>query len=573
MNAFPIQVLKFGSSVLADADSLDQAVHEIYRCWRQGQRVIAVVSAVGDTTDRLLQRAHQSTPRPDAGALAELLATGEAESVALLNLALGRVGIPAAALDASRVGLRTCGPQLDARPVGLDHQGLLRRLQQTPVLVVPGFVGVHPDGGLSLLGRGGSDLSALYLAHCLDARCRLLKDVAGLYEWDPARPGPEPAFYPAITYEDALALDGAILQHKAVEFARAHGIRFEVGRCGAALHSEVGAEATTRAVSPPPKAPLRVCLLGLGNVGFGVWRHLQRHPGRFEVVSILVRSTAAPRLDGVDAALLCTDLEHALAVHPEVVVDAAGYQAYGALGLERIRECSRAFITADKEVMVLVGEGLHSDAVEGFPVGSSATVGGGMPALEGVTRTAAAAGVRSLCGVLNGTCNFVLDRVAEGAELEQAVAEAQQFGFAEADAQADLDGSDAARKLVILARAAWGGDLAFEDVVRRGIDTLTPDDLVPRAGQVLRLLAHAEELESGRIRARVEVRWLPQEHPLAQARAEGNALWIEDRTGHRRLLTGKGAGRWPTAEAVFADLMELWRASPSDAPARQEARA
>lgn len=240
-------VLKFGGSVLTTEADLPTVVGEIARHLRLGLRVVAVVSAIGETTDRLLEKARGFGEPSDPGALAALLATGEAASSALLGLALARAGAPAVVLDAAAIGLRVRGPALDATPVTLGVPRVHEALERRPVLVVPGFVGVRADGSAAVLGRGGSDLSALFIASRAGARCRLVKDVDGLYERDPAArgEGPPPRRFRTISFDDALRLDGAIVQHKGVRFARAAGLRFEVGCIGGGRFTVVGAAEST----------------------------------------------------------------------------------------------------------------------------------------------------------------------------------------------------------------------------------------------------------------------------------------------------------------------------------------
>lgn len=233
----PIIVLKFGSSVLPSESRLGGAVDEIERFVRRGSRVVAVVSAFGSTTDDLIAHARQYGASPPEDALAALLATGEARSVALLGLALHRAGIGARVLDAAAIGLRTRGPTLDAQAVSLDAAAVHRSLGEAPVLVVPGFVGrCLTHGRATLLGRGGSDLTALFIAAEIGASCRLVKDVNGLYDRDPAEDSPgEPAArrFSTVRYEDVLGLDEGIVQHKAVRYARSRALEFTVTCLGA----------------------------------------------------------------------------------------------------------------------------------------------------------------------------------------------------------------------------------------------------------------------------------------------------------------------------------------------------
>jgi len=148
--------------------------------------------------------------------------------------ALDRAGIPACGLDATRIGLITDGPVLDASPRKLDAAAIQIALEGTcPSSLCRVSLDIAATEPPRLLGRGGSDLTALYLAQQLKAsRCLLIKDVDGLYEWDPAEEGPSPRRYRELTWDDALGLTGRIVQHKAVQFAQDHGLSFEVTTLG-----------------------------------------------------------------------------------------------------------------------------------------------------------------------------------------------------------------------------------------------------------------------------------------------------------------------------------------------------
>lgn len=211
-------VLKFGSSVLRSAADLPSVVDEIHRWYRNGWRVAAVVSALDGTTDRLLSQARTVAPDPDPHALAELLATGERHSAALLGIALDGAGISARVADPREVRFTTEGTALDAQPVHLDRSVFQAWFTQYAVVVFPGFFGYDAQGRLQLLGRGGSDLSAVYLAEALDAeQCCLLKDVDGVYERDPASAHGEPVQrYATLGYEDAIERAQKLIQPKAV---------------------------------------------------------------------------------------------------------------------------------------------------------------------------------------------------------------------------------------------------------------------------------------------------------------------------------------------------------------------
>jgi homoserine dehydrogenase len=573
MRRQPVIVLKFGSSVLRSEGDLPRAVHEIYRWVREGHRVVAVVSALGDTTDRLLQQAEHYGDEPDWSALAALLATGEATSAALLGLALDRAGVPAVVLDAERIGLRTTGRVLNAQPDGVDVSEIRRVLEECPVAVVPGFVGRTREGGPSVLGRGGSDLTALFLAQQLYAdRCRLIKDVLGLYERDPAKRGPRPRRYGSLTWDDATHLGGGVVQPKALRFAREHHITFEVSALGTNEATVVGGDVAEFATDAVPARPLRIGLLGLGTVGYGVYRELAAHPEWFEVTGIAVR-----RLDRGDArendrgdacedaevpnALLTRDPWEVIAGDCDVVVEAFGGISPAKELIASALQSGTHVVTANKLVLARYGAALRQTAAEGGArLLASAAVGGAVPVLESLERLAETATVRSVEGVINGTCNFVLDELARGLSFDDAVALAQACGFAEADPSFDLDGSDVACKLILLARAAFGADLEFDSMVRSGISELDPRHVFDlyASGRAVRLVGSVKQTPDGLV-ATIEPRVLEGSHPLAAARREHNCVIVELANSERVVLRGKGAGRWPTTEAVFADLMTLAR--------------
>lgn len=536
-----IRVLKLGSSVLPTADALPAAVTEIYRFVRRGERVVVVVSALGDTTDRLLARGR--AVGASGGALACLLATGEAEATALLALALDRAGIPAALLDPAQAGLRGEGDPLDARLVGVDRAALLGHLDGRPVVVIPGFVARAPDGSTCVLGRGGSDLTAVVVAGALGARCRLVKDVPGLAEWDPRRGG-SPRIYARIPWDEARAIGGRVVQEKALLHAEALGLPVEVGALGSDDGTIVG-PGPAEIADIPPRGPLRVGLLGLGTVGLGVYRHLAARPDRFTVTGVAVRDPARHADDRVAPGLLCAD-PWAVLDGCDVVVELLGGLDPALPLVEAALRRGRAVVTANKRLVAEHGDALR--AIPGARLSWSAAVGGALPVLEAVERLAG--DVLSIEGVVNGTCNYVLDRLAEGHGWDEALRGAREAGFAEADPSDDLEGRDAASKLVLLARAAFGRS----PIVRReGIAGLDPAEVHAEAarGRRIRLVARCDGTD-----AVVRPEALPPSHPLASTRDEENRVVVTTRTG-TVLLHGKGAGRWPTAESVLADLLAL----------------
>lgn len=564
-----IVVLKFGSSILADERSLPIAVHEVYRHIRAGKKVVAVVSAMGCTTNKLLEQAARFGPSPDPVGVAALAAIGEAQSVGLLTLALDRAGIPANALDHAALGLRTHGPILDAKLDGIDVGRVRAALADRPVLVVPGFLGRDDLGRTTLLGRGGSDFSALFIAAKLHCRCVLLKDVDGLYEADPSE-NPHARRFEAISYDDLLALPEGVVQHKAVRFAKEHGLVFGVGLVGQPVGSLVGPQATRLAAAKNEKAKLRVAFLGLGTVGLGVFQHVARLPDQFEVAAIGVKNLQKHIEAGIPPTLLAADLEAVVDSHCDVIVETIGGLHPAKELILRALRAGKHVVTANKAVLAAFGDELFAAAkASNVSLVYSASVGGGVPVVESVRRSRDAAGVARIRGVLNGTTNFILGQLEKGREFDAAVKQAQQAGFAEADPSADLDGIDVANKLVVLAREAFGAVISVEIVAREGIRGVSARDvaLARNEGQAIRLVGRLWR-DAQRVHASVAPERVDCTDLLAQTRDEFNAVEIEQTNGEVVKLLGRGAGRWPTAESVFGDLFELAQQISSRSPAR-----
>jgi homoserine dehydrogenase len=576
----PTTVLKFGSSVLRTAGDLPLAVHEVYRVWREGSRVVAVVSALGATTDELLRRADQlglpPEPEPAADALAALLATGEAASAALLTLALRRSGIPATLMDPAQADLRTHGDPLDAEPVAID----VRRLEEAlagGVVVIPGFTGRDGAGRVTVLGRGGSDLTAVFVAFALGARCTLVKDVDGLWTHNPAGraagswPG-RARRYAAASWSTAMRLGGGLVQRKALQFAAAHGLPLHITAPASPLGTAIGPGPDRLAPPAAAAAALRVSLLGCGTVGGGVLVRLLALPELFAVGGVVVRDCSKPRVGDPPADLFGSEWRPLVAQPADVLVELMGGHEPAGSAIREALAAGRHVVTANKAHLAAQVDELERLAADnGVSLRYSAAVGGALPALETVRLAARGGAVRMITGVVNGTTTFVLDQLAGGASRAEAVAAACAAGYAEADPTLDLNGTDAAQKLCLLARVAWGAPPPPERVTVRGIDQLPAGEpAAARAGgRVMRLVATCVRTGRG-LEARVEPVALPQDHPHAVTGA-GNALRVVLESGASFELTAQGAGRWPTTEAVMADLFDLWRERCMAAEAAGEA--
>ncbi|HEX7332512.1 MAG TPA: homoserine dehydrogenase [Pyrinomonadaceae bacterium] len=541
-----IIVLKFGSSVLRSESDLPTAVHEIYRWWREGFQVVTVVSAFGNTTDELTQRAHSVCDQPNDELVAALLATGEAASSALLGLALNRSGIRATVLDAEQAGLATDGPVLDANLTSIDTVSVHEALRNG-VVVLPGFVGRGKSGKKTLLGRGGSDLTALFIAQRLGATCRLIKDVDGLYTSDPNATRTA-ARFGRVSYATAARVGGAVVQRKAIDFAEQHRLKLIVSSAGSSRATEIGPYPDSIVLTNAQVQPLRVALLGCGTVGGGVHQRLAALPEIFDVVGVGTRDVC---------------LETLIAEPVDVVIELLGGEEPARTLISKALRLGRHVVTANKCLLakdLAILQRLASN--NGVALKYSAAVGGVLPALETVTRARKFAPLHSISGVLNGTTNFILDQLANGSDLAGAVSAAQKHGYAERDSQLDLNGTDSAQKLILLARAAFDVDLPLSSIETHGIQNLNANQIqtARNNSRITRLVAECRR-ESHGFAAKVSPVELPFDHPLAHVRGVENRLLIQSQTGKSWDVCGSGAGRWPTTEAVLADLFDLWRNS------------
>ena len=543
-----IIVLKFGSSVLRNENDLPSAVHEIYRWWRDGFQVVAVASAFGNTTDELTRRAHSVCEQPHDELVAALLATGEATSSTLLGLALNRSGIPATVLDAEQAGLTTDGPILDANLTSINAARLHEDLRNG-VIVLPGFVGKARSGTTTLLGRGGSDSTALFLAQRLGGACRLIKDVDGLYTSDPnSRTGAAAARFLRVSYATAARVGGVVVQRKAIDFAERNRLKFTVSSIGSVRATEVGPFTDSVALSDRQVKPLRIALLGCGTVGGGVYQRLAALPEIFDVIGVGTRTT---RLDAL------------IAEPVDVVVELLGGEDPARTLVSKALQLGKNVVTANKALLANDLATLRSLAANsGAMLKYSAAVGGVVPALETVKRARSLAPLHSISGVLNGTTNFILDQLANGSDFAGAILAAQKNGYAERDPQLDLNGTDVAQKLILLARAAFDVDLPLSSVAKQGIENLNPEQVreARNKGRLTRLVAECRR-ESNGVVASVSPVELPHDHPLARVSGVENRLIIQSQNGKTWDVSGRGAGRWPTTEAVLADLFDLWRES------------
>jgi aspartate kinase len=224
-----IVVMKFGGTSVAGTEELRRAAKRIVAAREQGQRVVAVLSARGKTTDRLLEAAREISPQPDPREMDMLLSIGERESCALCAMAIKDMGHQAISLTGSQAGIVTDSSHTKARIIDVRADRIRAALEEDSIVLVAGFQGVSTDSrDVTTLGRGGSDTTAVALAAALGGEvCEIYTDVAGVFSADP-RIVPQARKLPIVSYEEMLemAASGAkVLQLRSVEYARNHGVR------------------------------------------------------------------------------------------------------------------------------------------------------------------------------------------------------------------------------------------------------------------------------------------------------------------------------------------------------------
>ncbi len=227
----PLVVQKFGGSSVADPDRIRRCAQRAYDTRRRGNDVIVVVSAMGKTTDRLIELAEEITPQPPKREVDQLLATGEQVSIALTAMALETLGQPAVSLTGPQVGFYTDSSHTKARIRSINEQVIRRHLADGRVVVVAGFQGVAPDGSITTLGRGGSDTTAVALSAALKAKeCEIFTDVDGVYTADP-RVVPNARKIARISYEaiiELAALGAKVMALRSVLLGAKFGVPIHV---------------------------------------------------------------------------------------------------------------------------------------------------------------------------------------------------------------------------------------------------------------------------------------------------------------------------------------------------------
>lgn len=313
---------------------------------------------------------------------------------------------------------------------------------------------------------------------------------------------------------------------------------------------------------------VRVGVLGLGTVGSALVRLVSQQTQaiemrtgiRVEVTRAAVRNLDASRDLGPSAPVIVSDpMSVVEADDVDLVVELMGGVDPARSLIERAIRLRKPVVSANKELIASCSRELFELADSaGVDLLFEASVAGGIPLLRAIRESLAGDRIRRVLGIVNGTTNFILTQMTEqGTGFDEALAEAQELGYAEADPTADVEGFDAAAKAAIIATLAFGADVTSDDVSRQGITAVTSNDIAAAAalGYTIKLLAVVERSDGG-IGARVAPAMIPNSHPLASVREAFNALFIEADAVGELMLYGRGAGGMPTASAVLGDVVD-----------------
>lgn len=316
---------------------------------------------------------------------------------------------------------------------------------------------------------------------------------------------------------------------------------------------------------------VKIALLGFGTVASGVPFLLTENHEKMEQViqedvvisKVLIRNEAEKsRLEGLgysydfvtDISAILSDKEIA------IVVELMGRIEPAKIYITEALKAGKHVVTANKDLLAVHGAELQALAQEqGVALYYEASVAGGIPILRTLANSFVSDKITRILGVLNGTSNFMMTKmVDEGWTYEKALQTAQELGYAESDPTNDVEGIDAAYKVVILSQFAFGMNLAFEQVGYKGISTITPSDVAvaQELGYVIKLVGDLQETPSG-IAAEVSPTFLPKAHPLASVNGVMNAVFVESIGIGESMFYGPGAGQKPTATSVVADILRV----------------
>src|SRR5690242_11206909 len=329
----------------------------------------------------------------------------------------------------------------------------------------------------------------------------------------------------------------------------------------------------TKTASPGPRPAnvVRVGIVGYGTVGRATAEILSSHADeirrRTDGISIIVTRIArkSPRASetGSNGVTVAADWREVVqAPDVDIVVEAIGGTGIAYDVVRDALENGKAVVTANKALLAKAGSELFTLAREKkLPIGIEASVAGGVPVIRAISEALAADRIKSVYGIVNGTCNYILTQMEQrGIEFAHALEQAQAAGYAEANSSLDIDGLDARDKIAILARIAFGHSVRASEIPVTGIRNITSTDFhyAHRLNSTIRLVASAERAEEG-VHIAVQP-WLePRDSMLAKAAGANNAIFIAGESVGTQMLYGRGAGGGATATAVLSDVLQIAR--------------
>jgi homoserine dehydrogenase len=318
---------------------------------------------------------------------------------------------------------------------------------------------------------------------------------------------------------------------------------------------------------------VKIALLGLGNVGRGVWMILNSNKEEImkrcgyevEVVKVLVRDKNKPRGVEIPNELVTTNFDEILNDESiKIVVEVMGGMEPAREYMLKCMDKKKHIVTANKMLLATGGDELFEKADDkGIMFNYEASVAGGIPIIKGIDESLTANKIETLYGIVNGTTNYILSKMElEGADFDDVLKEAQDKGYAEADPTSDIEGYDAQYKLAILASLAFGSKIDVNNVYREGITNIKAVDMkyAKEFKMGIKLLAIAKEVE-GKVELRVHPTMIPKKHPLSNVYDSYNAVFIRGNAVGDLMFYGRGAGDLPTGSAVVSDIVSIVRSN------------
>lgn len=318
------------------------------------------------------------------------------------------------------------------------------------------------------------------------------------------------------------------------------------------------------------KEKIRAAILGLGTVGTGVYKIIQKQQAEFphkigaelEIAKILVKNAKKVR-EGIDMSLVTDSWEEIINDDSiDIVIEVMGGIEPARTYISEALSHGKHVVTANKDLMAEHGHDLlENAAAHGCDLLFEAAVAGGIPIIRPLKQCLAANTITEIMGIINGTTNFILTKMTEeNMEFSEALSLAQKLGYAEADPTADVEGLDAGRKIAILASIAFNSRVTFSDVYTEGISKITAKDIkyAKELDCVIKLIATAKNTADG-VEVRVTPMFIPKSHPLASVNDSFNAIFVHGDSLGDAMFYGRGAGELPTASAIMGDVIDVCR--------------